>query len=77
MNNNQMPYGFGPGPFNNNNNNCHCRQELNDLQRRINQLENRINRLENEVYSNNYNNFGNPSFLNSENRNYTTDNYML
>ena len=76
MNNNQIPYGYGPGPFNNNNN-CHCGQEINELQRKINHLENRINRLENLLYSNNYNNYNNPSFLNSENRNYTTSNYML
>ena len=75
MNNNKMPYGFGPGPFNNN---CNCNNEINELQQRINHLENRINRLENMVYSSNYNNnYGNPSFLNSENRNYTTGNYIL
>lgn len=79
MNNNQMPFGY-PGPFPNNN--CNCRQEINDLQRKINHLENRINRLENMIYSNNYNNYGNSSygntsFLNSENRNYTTTSYML
>lgn len=76
MNNNQMPYGYGPGPFNNE---CHCNREISELQRKINYLENRVNRLENMVYSNNYNNYGNynPSFLSSENRNYTTSNYML
>ena len=72
MNNNQNPFGFNPF-----NNNCNCRQELNEIQRKINNLENRLNRLENMLYSNNYNNYGNPNFLSSENRNYTTGNYML
>ncbi len=69
-----MPYGYGPNFLNNN---CHCGQELNELQRKINGLENRINRLENMLYSNNFNSYQTPSFLNSENRNYTTGNYML
>lgn len=72
MNNNQMPYGYG-----NFNKGCHCMEEINDLQRRINHLENRINRLENAVFSNNFNNYGNPNFLNSDNRDYTSGNYML
>lgn len=73
MNNNQMPSNFGPFS-------CHCRGEINELQRRINHLENRVNRLENMVFNNNWGNWGgfnNPSLLNSDNRTYTTGNYIL
>ena len=72
MNNNQMPSSFGPFP-----NTCQCRNEINELQRRVNHLENRVNRLESMMFSNNWGNFGNPSFLSTENRTYTTGNYIL
>lgn len=72
MNNNQMPYNYGPF-----NNNCNCMNEINELQRKIHNLENRIKRLENMIYSNNWGGFNNPTFLSNENRTYTTGNYML
>lgn len=70
--NNQMPNNFGPF-----NNNCRCREELMEMQRRFNQLERRVSRLENSIFSNNWNNFGNPSFMTTDNRTYTTGNYIL
>jgi len=72
MNNNPMPSNFGMF-----NNNCRCVGEIRELQRRINNLENRVNRLENMFFNNNWGGFNNPSFLNNENRTYTTENYML
>ncbi len=68
-----MPYGYNPYM----NNNCHCSGDMNDILKRINQLENRINRLENMIYSNNYNQYNTPSYMNADNRNYTTMSYMI
>ena len=48
-----------------------------EMQRRFNQLERRVRRIENAVFSNNWNTFGNPTFMDNDNRTYTTGNYIL